>query len=205
MRTATLRSTSNPVAGRRQRPGAAAALAVAVAVMAPALAAHLHAQGAPQAAQAPTPEGYVARGTRPGQSVAPGMKVTDLGKAGRTFRVNFAKNDEIMSGLIAFAEKYHIKNAHFTGLGALNKGLFSWADTDRGNQMKKIELNQEAEVVSMVGSITTDAQGRPTVHAHGSVAYSDGTIHGGHWFQAYVGIIAEIFVTEEEDAPAEGK
>ena len=30
--------------------------------------------------------------------------------------------------------------------------------------------------------------------------YQDGTIHGGHWFEAYVGIIAEIFVNEE--APA---
>lgn len=190
---------------RRERAGAAAALAVALAVMAPAFAPRLHAQAASQTAQAPTPEGYVPRGTRPGQSTAPGMKVTDLGKGGRTFRVNLAKGDEVMSGLIAFAEKYHIKNAHFTGLGALNKGLFSWADPDRGNQMKKIELNQEAEVVSLVGSITTDAQGRPTVHAHGSVAYSDGTIHGGHWFEAYVGIIAEIFVTEEEDAPAEAR
>ena len=205
MRTATRRSMSVPGVSRRERAGAAAALAVVLAAMAPAFAPRLQAQAASQTAQAPTPEGYVPRGTRPGQSTAPGMKVTDLGKGGRTFRVNLAKGDEVMSGLIAFAEKYHIKNAHFTGLGALNKGLFSWADTDRGNQMKKIELNQEAEVVSLVGSITTDAQGRPTVHAHGSVAYSDGTIHGGHWFEAYVGIIAEIFVTEEEEAPAEAR
>ena len=207
MRTGTLASTSMTRVSRREPASAAAALVFTLAVMAPAFAPSLYAQGASPApsSQAPTPEGYVPRGTRPGQSVAPGMKVTDLGKGGRTFRVNLAKGDEVMSGLIAFAEKYHIKNAHFTGLGALNKGLFSWADTDRGNQMKKIELNQEAEVVSLVGSITTDAQGRASVHAHGSVAYSDGTIHGGHWFEAYVGIIAEIFVTEEEDAPAEAK
>jgi predicted DNA-binding protein with PD1-like motif len=57
--------------------------------------------------------------------------------------------------------------------------------------------------VSLLGSITTDAQGRANVHAHGSVAYSDGSIHGGHWWEARVSIIAEIFVTEEEAAPAE--
>ncbi|HUR33828.1 MAG TPA: DUF296 domain-containing protein [Vicinamibacterales bacterium] len=158
---------------------------------------------APQSAAQlpPVPEGYVARGTRPGQSSAPGMKVTDLGTAGRTYRVNLAKGDEVMTALIQFAEKYHIRNAHFTGIGALSKGLFSWADTDRGNAMKKIELNQEAEVVSLVGSIEVDGQGRTNVHAHGSVALSDGTIRGGHWWEAYVGIIAEVFV-EEEAAPA---
>src|SRR6185436_11556043 len=71
------------------------------------------------APQAPTPEGYVPRGTRPGKGLAPGMKVTDLGKGGRTFRVNFVKGDEILSGLTEFAEKYHIKNGHFSGLGAI--------------------------------------------------------------------------------------
>lgn len=206
MRTDTRHSTPTCRPRRSGRLTVVTIVSCALGVLLPAIAPAARAGQAPQqAAPAPTPEGYVPRGTRPGQSVAPGMKVTDLGKGGRTFRVNFSKGDEIMSGLIAFAEKYHIRNAHFTGLGALNKGLFSWADTERGNQMKKIELNQEAEVVSMVGSISRDAQGRTTVHAHGSVAYSDGTIHGGHWFEAYVGIIAEVFVSEEEDAPAEAK
>ena len=85
--------------------------------------------------------------------------MTDLGTTGRTYRINLVKGDEVMTALSQFAEKNHIKNAHFTGVGALSKGLFSWADTDRGNAMKKIELNQEAEVVSLVGSIARDAHG----------------------------------------------
>ncbi len=170
----------------------------------PALAATPQvAVAAPQAAApAPLPEGYIARGTRVGQSSAPGMKVTDLGTGGRTYRINLSKGDEVMTALTQFAEKNNIHNAHFTGIGALSKGLFSWADTDRGNAMKRIELNQEAEVVSLVGTIERDAQGRLNVHAHGSVAYQDGSIHGGHWFEAYVGIIAEIFVSEESPAAA---
>ena len=52
-----------------------------------------------------TPDGYVPRGTRPGQGLAPGMKVTDLGKSARTYRINMTKGDEIMSGLTDFAEK----------------------------------------------------------------------------------------------------
>jgi predicted DNA-binding protein with PD1-like motif len=154
-------------------------------------------QGTPPPA---TPEGYVERGLRPGKGLAPGMKVTDLGKGARTYRVTMAKGDEIMSGLTDFAEKYHIKHAHFTALGAINKGLFGWSDVERGLGQKKIELNQEAEIVSLMGSISVDNQGRSTVHGHGSVALSDGTVKGGHWWEAHVSIIAEVFVTEEEGA-----
>ena len=150
------------------------------------------------APQPPTPEGYVPRGTRPGKGLAPGMKVVDLGKGARTFRVSMAKGDEIMSGLTDFAEKYHIKNGHFSGLGAINKGLFGWSDVESGKGQKKIELNQEAEIVSLVGSITTNAQGQSVVHAHGAVALSDGSVRAGHWWEAHVSIIAEVFVTEEE-------
>ncbi|HWW86251.1 MAG TPA: DUF296 domain-containing protein [Vicinamibacterales bacterium] len=160
------------------------------------------AQQAQQTAQpAATPEGYMPRGWRPGKGLAPGMKVADLGKGARTFRVSMTKGDEIMSGLTEFAETYHIKHAHFTALGAINKGVFGWTDVERGLGQKKIELNQEAEIVSLMGSMSVDNQGRSTVHGHGSVALTDGSVKGGHWFEAYVSIIAEAFVTEEEGAP----
>lgn len=160
---------------------------------------------APATPQQTTPEGYVPRGTRPGTGHAPGMKVTDLGTGARTYRIDMTKGDEIMSGLTDFAEKYYIKNGHFTALGAVNKGLFGWADVERGLGQKKIELNQEAEIVSLMGSISVDSQGRANVHAHGTVALSDGSVRGGHWFEAHVSIIAEVFVTEEAGAPESPK
>ena len=148
-----------------------------------------------------TPEGYVQRGLRPGKGLAPGMKVTDLGKSARTYRVNMTKGDEIMSGLTEFAERYHIKNAHFTAVGAINKGLFGWSDVERGLGQKKIELNQEAEIVSLMGSISVNNQGQSNVHGHGTVALSYGSVRGGHWWEAHVSLIAEAFVTEEEGSP----
>lgn len=131
---------------------------------------------------------------RPG--TAPGLKVTDLGRSSRTYRVNLAKGDEIISGLLDFAEKNHIKNGHFTGLGAIDKASFRWADPVN-KSYKTTEINEEAEVVSLVGSIATDKDGKPTVHAHTVVALSDGSTRGGHLASARVSIIAEIFVTEE--------
>ena len=155
----------------------------------------------PAASQQSASDGYIPRGTRPGKGLAPGMKVTDLGKGARTYRVNMRKGDEIMSGLTEFAEKYNIRNGHFVGLGAINKGLFGWSEGEGGRGQRRIEMNQEAEIVSLIGSISTDNQGQPNVHAHGTVALSDGSIRGGHWWEAYVSIVAEIYITEEEGAP----
>ena len=151
----------------------------------------------------PAAAGFIPPGTRPGKGLAPGMKVTDLGKGGRTFRVNFVKGDEIMSGMTEFAEKYRIRNGHFTAIGAIGKGTFGWANPERREMgQKRIELNEEAEIVSLLGNIYVDDQGRSVVHGHGAVALSDGSVKGGHWWEAHVSIVAVVFVTEEESAPA---
>ena len=155
------------------------------------------------AAREPLPEGYWPRGKRPGAGLAPGMRVADLGKGGRTFRLNFTRGDELMSGMTEFAEKYKIKNAHFVGLGAIDKGILGWTDTERGNGQKMIPVNQESEIISFQGSISSNAQGVATVHGHGAVATADGSVIGGHVFELHISIIAEIWVTEE-DAPVAG-
>lgn len=179
-----------------------------LAVLAISLISHLitHDAGA-QSSPAPKvmPEGYVTPGTRPGKGLAPGLQVTDLGKSGRTYRVTFKKGDEIMSGLTEFAEKHKIRNAHFTGLGAIDKGLFGWANPGSGLGQKKIEINQEAEIVSFMGNISMDNLGRSVVHGHGSVAFSDGSVRGGHWWEAWVSIVGVVYVTEAEASAELGK
>jgi predicted DNA-binding protein with PD1-like motif len=52
-----------------------------------------------------------------------------------------------------------------------------------------------------MGSISVNNQGQSNVHGHGTVALSDGSVRGGHWWEAHVSIIAEVFVTEEEGTP----
>ena len=148
----------------------------------------------------PLPEGYWPRGKRPEPNKAPGLRVTDLGKGGRTFRLNFAKGDELLSGMTEFAEKYKIRNGHFVGLGAIDKGILGWTDIERGNGQKMIQVNEESEIISFNGSISSNAQGLTTVHAHGAVSLQNGSVVGGHVFEMHISIIAEIWVTEE-DAP----
>ncbi len=151
--------------------------------------------------RAPLPEGYWPRGKRPDPGLAPGMRVTDLGSGGRTFRLNFTKGDEVMSGMTEFAQTYKISNAHFVGLGAIDRGILGWTDTERANGQKMIPVNEEAEIISFDGSISTNAQGAAIVHGHGAVARQDGSVVGGHVFELHISIIGEVWVTEEQ-APA---
>jgi predicted DNA-binding protein with PD1-like motif len=165
----------------------------------------LAAQGAPQGRSgrgAPLPEGYWPRGKRPDPGQAPGMRVTDMGTSGHTYRLNFTKGDEVMSGMTDFAQKYGIKSAHFVGLGAIDHGILGWTDTERANGQKMIPIDEESEIISFEGSISTNAQGVATVHGHGAVAKQDGSVVGGHVFELHISIIGEIWVTEET-APAE--
>lgn len=157
----------------------------------------LKAQQAASSAPAVPPGYYASRTVTP--HMAPGMKVTDLGRGPRTYKVRFAKGDSIMSGLTDFAEMSHVKNAHFTGVGAIDHGDFGWSDPPK-KAMKKIEINEEAEIVSFTGTISRDNNGKPVVHGHISVAFQDGTVHGGHLVEAHVGIMCEVYVTEEDSS-----
>ena len=131
--------------------------------------------------------------------MAPGLKVTDLGTSSRTYRVNMVKGDGVISGLTEFAEKNHIRNGHFTGLGAVDEATLRWSDPVN-RKSKTTEINEKAYVASLVGSIATDKDGKPVVHAHTVIALSDGSTRGGYLMNARVSIIAEIFVTDEGGA-----
>ena len=127
------------------------------------------------------------------------MKVQELGPASRTFKITLRKGDEIMSALLEFALKNHVREAHFTGVGAIDSGLFGWSDVEKRAE-KKIIVDGEAEIVSLIGSITYNADGKPNVHAHISVALAAGSLKGGHLFEARISIVGQIYVTDETPA-----
>ncbi len=68
------------------------------------------------------PEGYMPLAFTPHGS-APSMKVQELGPASRTFKITLRKGDEIISALLEFAQKNHVREAHFSGIGAIDSGL----------------------------------------------------------------------------------
>ena len=151
---------------------------------------------APQAAQTPKVE-YQDRSEVTPHGLAPHMKVTEMRPTERTFQILFSKGDEVASGLLDFAEKNHVKSASFTAIGAFDHAVLGWYDPVKRAQ-KKNPIDEEVEVSSFVGNVTTDAKGNPVIHAHCVVALSDGRAMAGHFIEGHVSLVMQVYLTELE-------
>ena len=138
---------------------------------------------------------YVAPSEAVPKGRAPRMQVQSLnpGEPTKEYSVIFYQGDEAFSGLLDFAEKYHVTSAHFTAIGAVNGATLGWFDPQR-KMYKKIPIDGQVEVISMVGDIAL-YQGKPVVHTHMVVGTSDGKTRGGHVLAAYVSPTLEVMVT----------
>lgn len=143
-----------------------------------------------------TPAGYMS----PEKSVqkrgaAPGMKVQLIsgGQSTKEYVVIFSRGDEAYSGLLDFAEEYHITSGHFTAIGALGSAVLAWFDPQK-KMYRENSINEQIEVASMVGDFAL-YQGRPALHTHMVVGHRDGTTEGGHVIEAIVSPTLEVFVT----------
>jgi hypothetical protein len=138
---------------------------------------------------------YVAPSEAIPRGKAPKMQVRLLnpGETTKQYEVIFYQGDEAFSGLVEFAEKYHVTSAHFTAIGALNGAVLGWFDPGR-KMYKKIPINGQQEAIGMSGDIAL-YQGKPIVHTHMAVGSSDGTAHGGHVLEAHVSPTLEVMVT----------
>jgi predicted DNA-binding protein with PD1-like motif len=138
---------------------------------------------------------YVAPPDAGPKGKAPRMKVELLNPGERTkqYAVIFYQGDEAFSGLLEFAQKYHVTSAHFTAIGAVNGATLGWFDPQR-KMYKKIPIQGQHELIGMSGDIAF-YQGKPVVHTHMLVGNSDGTTRGGHVLAAYVSPTLEVMVT----------
>jgi predicted DNA-binding protein with PD1-like motif len=154
-----------------------------------------HAQARTEEHSPETSSEYVAPSETAPKGKAPRMQVLLLSaeEPTRQFAVIFYAGDEAFSGLLEFAEKYHVTSAHFTAIGAVNGATLGWFDPRR-KMYKKIAIDGQHEVIGMSGDIAL-YEGKPVVHTHMVVAAPDGTTRAGHVLSAYVAPTLEVMVT----------
>jgi uncharacterized protein len=142
-----------------------------------------------------TADEYVSPSAAVPRGKAPKMQVQLLSyeQPTKQYAVIFYQGDEAFSGLLEFAEKYHVTSAHFTAIGAVNGATLGWFDPQR-KMYKKIPIHGQHEVIGMSGDIAL-YQGKPVVHTHMVVGTSDGTTRAGHVLAAYASPTLEIMVT----------
>jgi uncharacterized protein len=113
----------------------------------------------------------------------------------KTFAVVFDAGEDVTEGLRRFAIEHRLAGAHLTAIGAFERVTLGFFDLANKNY-KKIAIQEQVELLSLVGNIAQDDKGAPKLHAHVVVGKSDGTAHGGHLLDASVRPTLEVVVVE---------
>jgi len=123
------------------------------------------------------------------------MKSKLLIKIPKTFVLVFDKGDEVTAILLGFARENQLKASYFTALGSFSDAVLGFFERER-KDYKRIEMQEQVEVMSLFGNIARDESGAHKLHAHVVVGKSDGSAHGGHLLKAHVWPTLELFLTE---------
>lgn len=109
------------------------------------------------------------------------------------YAVIFSTGDEAYSGLLDFAEKYHVTSGHFTAIGALSGAVLGWFDPKKKMYCEN-SFHEQLEAAAMIGDFAM-YNGKPALHTHMVVGHRDGTASAGHVIEAIVSPTLEVFVT----------
>lgn len=113
----------------------------------------------------------------------------------KTFALVFDTGEEVVAGLLQFAKDQTLTGAHLTAIGAFERVTLGFFDVAK-KDYKRIAIQEQVELMSLVGNIAQDERGDPKLHAHVVVGKSDGSAHGGHLLEAYVRPTLEVVVVE---------
>jgi predicted DNA-binding protein with PD1-like motif len=113
----------------------------------------------------------------------------------KTFALVFDAGEEVVAGLLQFAKDHKLSGAHLTAIGAFERVTLGFFDVAK-KDYKKIAIQEQVELMSLIGNIARDEKADPKLHAHVVVGKSDGTAHGGHLLDAYVRPTLEVVVVE---------
>jgi predicted DNA-binding protein with PD1-like motif len=113
----------------------------------------------------------------------------------KTFALIFETDDEVMKLLSGFAKEQRLSAAHFTAIGAFQRGVIGYFDWQT-KTYKRNPVSEQVEVVSLIGDVARTVKDEPTVHAHVVLGRSDGTALAGHLLEGHVRPTLEVILVE---------
>ncbi len=116
----------------------------------------------------------------------------------KTIALVFDTGDEFMLELTNFAKENDLTASSITAIGAFSDATLGFFDMEK-REYEEIPVEEQVEVLSLVGDIAPKGDGEPQVHAHVVVGRSDGTTRGGHLLEAHVRPTLEVIVTESPE------
>lgn len=114
----------------------------------------------------------------------------------RTHVLVFQTGDELMAGLQELATQLDLAGASFHAIGACARVELAYFDWEQRRYVTSVDLQEQVELLSLLGDIARDPEGKIAVHAHAVVARRDGRAYGGHLRRAIVRPTCEVVLTE---------
>ncbi|ELT50392.1 DNA-binding protein [Brucella intermedia] len=123
------------------------------------------------------------------------FKVLGEGEGQRTFIVVLPREEAVVATLERFVREQALTAASLSGIGAFSQATLGFFDLER-QDYHRIEINEQCEVLSLLGDCALDEQGRPGLHLHVVVGMRSGEAKGGHLIEATVRPTLEVIIKE---------
>ena len=117
------------------------------------------------------------------------------GAPARQHIVVLDSGEEAFAMLTKFANDEKLPAASLTAIGAFERATIGWFDL-ASKSYRKIEVNEQCEVLSAIGDVALGDDGKASLHVHVVLGLSDGTTRGGHFLSGIVRPTLEVVLTE---------
>lgn len=122
-------------------------------------------------------------------------QLLDTGGSDRTFILILEPGEEAFGSISAFAETNGLTAASITAIGAFREAVVGFFDFETKNY-SEIPVPEQSEVLSMLGDIAVDDDGKASAHLHVVLGLSDASTRGGHFISGRVNPTLEVVITE---------
>ena len=113
----------------------------------------------------------------------------------RTFVLILEPGEEAFKAITDFANEQGISGASVSALGAFAEAKVGWFDI-AAKSYKPIPVNEQCEVLSLIGDIAEGDNGKASLHLHAVLGLRDGSVRGGHLLSGSVQPTLEVTIRE---------
>lgn len=121
------------------------------------------------------------------------LLVEDAGE--RSFILVLEEGEEAFAVIRDFCEQNSIDAASITAIGAFRTARIAFFEYET-RQYLQIPVEVQSEVLSMLGDIAVDDDGKASPHLHVVLGLSDGSTRGGHFMEGHVRPTLEVMLRE---------
>lgn len=107
-----------------------------------------------------------------------------------TYILRFDPNEEVLKMLADFCEKEKITAGSFTAIGATKEVTLAYYDLPNKIYLDQ-KLEEDLEIVSVTGNVAI-MNGKPAIHAHGTLSNRHLEVKGGHIKNMTISVTCEV-------------